>query len=61
MNTELWLNHTRTGSNKQGKSTKDATGTYEKSHQEAMFRASKQHATGTYHRKQRHCTNLLDS
>ena len=54
MNTELRLNHTRTGSNKHGKSAKDIsftdlvkTLTWHKQHQEAKFRASEQHATGT--------------
>ena len=52
MNIELWLNHTRTGSNKHGKSAKDISITdlvkiltWHKQHQVAMFRASKQHAT----------------
>ena len=61
MNTELRLDHTRAGSNKHGKSAKDIRFidlvkilTCQKQHQEAMFRASKQHATGTYRSKQRH-------
>ena len=61
MNTELQLKHTRTGSKKHGKSAKDISFTHlvkiltgQKQHQVAMFRASKQHATGTYHGKQRH-------
>ena len=60
MNTELRLNHTRTGSNKHGKSAKDISFTdllkiltCQKQHQEALFRASKQHATGTYHSKKK--------
>ena len=66
MNTELRLNHTRTGPNKHGKSAKDIIFTdleklltCQKQHQEAMFRASKQHATGTYHGKARHGMKLL--
>ena len=61
MNNELQLNHTRTGSNKHGKSAKDISFTdlvkiltCQKQHQEAMFRARKQHATGTYHSNTRH-------
>ena len=68
MNTELWLNNTRTGSNKHGKSAKDISFTYlvkiltcQKQHEEAMFRASKRHATGTYHSKQRHFLILLNA
>ena len=58
MNTELRLDHSITGSNKHGKSAKDISITdlvkiltCQKQHQEALFRASKQHATGTYHGK----------
>ena len=54
MNTKLRLNHTRAGSNKHGKSAKDISITdleklltCQKQHQEAIFRARKQHATGT--------------
>ena len=60
MNTELWLNHTRTGSNKHDKSAKDISFTVvkiltcQKQHQEAMFRASKQHAKGSEHSKAGH-------
>ena len=61
MNNEIRLKHTRIGSNKHDKSAKDISFTdlvkiltCQKQHQEAMFRASKQHATGTYHSKQRH-------
>ena len=68
MNTELRLNHTRAGSNKHGKSAKDISITdleklltCQKQHQEAMFRASKQHATGTYRSKQRNVMNLLNA
>ena len=68
MNTELRLNHTRAGSNKHGKSAKDNSFTdlvkiltCQKQHQEALFKASKQHATGTYHSKQRHGMNLHKS
>ena len=66
MNTELRLNHTRTGSNKHGKSAKDISITdlvkiltCQKQHQEAMFRARYQHATGTYHVKERDGMKLL--
>ena len=66
MNTELWLNHNRTGPNKHGKSAKDISftdlvkiQTWHKQHQEAMFRASYQQATGTYNGKTRHGMNLL--
>jgi len=66
MNTELRLNHTRTGSNKHGKSAKDISITdlvkiltCQKQQHEAMFRASKQHATGTDHSNTRHGMNLL--
>ena len=59
MNTELRLDHKITGSNKHGKSAKDISIialvkilTYQKSHQEAMFRARKQHTTGTNIEKQ---------
>ena len=45
MNTELSPEITRTCSNTHGKI--------------AMFRAIKQHVTGTYHGKQRHGMNLL--
>ena len=68
MNTELRLNHTRAGSNKHGKSAKDISITdlvkiltCQKKHPEALFRASKQHATGTCHCKLRHGINLLNS
>ena len=68
MNTELRLNQTRTGSNKHGKSAKDINFTdlvkiltCQKQHQEAMFRASKQHATRTYHTIQRHGMILLNA
>ena len=61
MNTELSLDHTRTGPNKHGKSAKDISFTNlvkiltcQKQHQEALFRASKQHATRTYRGKQKH-------
>ena len=61
MNTELWLNHTITSSNKHHKSAKDISFTdlqkilsMEKQHHIAMFGASKPHATGKYHGKQRH-------
>ena len=64
MNTELRLNHTRAGSNKHGKSAKDVSFTdleklltCQKQHQEAMFIASKHHATGTYHSKTRMTQN----
>ncbi len=50
MNTELRLDHNITNSNKHGKSAKDISFidlekllTGQKQHQEAMFRASKQH------------------
>ena len=66
MNTELWLKHTRIGSNKHGKSEKDISFkdfvkilTWHKQHQEAKLRASKLHATGTYHSKPRHGMILL--
>ena len=66
MNTELWLNHNIEGSNKHGKSAKDINFidlvkilTCQKQHQEAMFRASKHHAIGTYHSKQRKDMILL--
>ena len=66
MNTELRLDHTITGSNKHGKSAKDVRfidlghyWTWHKQHQEAMFRASYQHATGTYNSKTRHGMILL--
>ena len=52
------INHTRSGSNKHGKSAKDINITdlvkiltCQKQHQEAMFRERKQHATGTYRSK----------
>ena len=67
MNTELRLNHTRRVSNKHGKSAKDISFTdlkiltCEKQHQEAMFRASKEHGTGTYHGNQRHGMLLLNA
>ena len=68
MNTELRLNHTRAGSNKHGKSAKDISFTdlvkiltWHNQHQEAMFRASKHHATGKYHSKQRHAMILLNA
>ena len=68
MNTELRLNRTRAGSNKHGKSAKDISFTdlvkiltCQKQYQEAMFRASKQHATGIYHSKQRHGMTLLNA
>ena len=68
MNIELWLNHKRAGSNKHGKSAKDISFTdfvkiltFQKQHQEALFRASKQHAAGTYHGKQRHGVLLLNA
>ena len=68
MNTELRLNHTRAGPNKHGKSAKDISITdlvkiltWHKQHQEAMFRARKQHAIGTYHSKPRHDMILLNA
>ena len=67
MNIELRLNHTRAGSNKNGKSAKDISITdfvkiltWHKQYQEAMFRACKQHATGTYHSNTWHGMNLLN-
>ena len=66
MNTELRLNHTIAGSNKHGKSAKDISFTdfvkiltCQKQHQEAIFGATKQCATGTYHGKARHGMKLL--
>ena len=66
MNTELRLNHTRTGSNRHGKSAQDISFTdlvftlsCQKQHQEAMFRASKKQATLTYDSKQGHAMTLL--
>ena len=66
MSTELWLNHSRTCSNKHGKIAKDISFTdlvkiltSQKQHQEAIFRARKNHATGTYHSRQRHGMILL--
>ena len=35
--------------------------TWQKQHQEAMFRAIKHHATGTYHRNLRHGMILLNA
>ena len=68
MNTELQLKHTRASSNKHGKRAKDISFidfvkilTCQKQHQEAMFRASKQHATGTYHGKQKHGMILVNA
>ena len=68
MNTELQLKHTRTGSNKHGKSAKDISFTdlvkiltCQKQYQEAMFRASKQQATGIYHSRQRNGMILLNA
>ena len=68
MNTELRLNHNRTGSNEHGKSAKDISFTdleklltCQKQYQEAMFRASKLHATGTYHSNTRYDMNLLNA
>ena len=68
MYTELRLDHNITGSNKHGKSAKDISITdleklltCQKQHQEAMFRASKQHATGTYHGKEEHGMLVLDA
>ena len=66
MNNGLRLNHARVGSNKHGKSAKDINLTdlvkiltCQKQHQEAMFRASKQHATGTDRSKKRYGMNLF--
>ena len=66
MNTELRLNHTRAGTNKHGKVQKISASqtwwkywTWLKQHQVAMFRASYQHATGTYNSKTRHGMILL--
>ena len=57
MNTELRLIHSIAGSNKHGKSEIiSKSGIY---HQEAMFRARKLHATGTYNGKARHGMKLL--
>ena len=54
MNTELWLDHNVSSSNKHDKSAKDyrftdlvKTGHGRKQHQVAMFRAQNQHATET--------------
>ena len=60
MNTELYLEITITCSN-----THDKIATFNnfrlcrKYKHDAMFRAIKQHVTGTYHGKQRHGMNLL--
>src|SRR5215216_6492122 len=61
MNTELRLELTRTCSKHHGKIANDNSFTdlakiltCQKQQQVSMFRASKQHATGTYHGKQRH-------
>ena len=60
MNTELSLEITRTCSNTHGKiASYNNFRLCRKQHHDAMFRAIKQHVTGTYNGKQRHGMILL--
>ena len=62
MNTELSPEITRTCSNTHGKiASYNNFRLCRKQHHDAMFRANKQHVTGTYHGKQRHGMNLLNA